>query len=392
MKKRISRGHLIRAGAVLALAFAAPPSSARVGPPPGDLYRLWIDQRISQHPDYDLLFADENLAATFVEDTSTPYTSLRPQTLSFRGQAWTEVFRALTEQGASMSREEATVALAWDFGFTNGYPGVVDPDHPDPDLGARWSGAHLAKAGVHRDIARKALALAGPGSYVIAANLAVALQVLSDKLSCYDSERWESIGLRSDVMGRFMLAETLDQVTDFDLAYVSRLLQVEMSQWHAGRMGIYGRRQLPAPFRVARVAAAFRETHGYGAQPCDDDGRPRELVAAQSPLNPDKDLCLVAANDRAVYAWYLRMLKAQTDPPENTFIHATAARLTRAIAPGRPMWLGVFSRDALRGAASVELVESLLADGLAQDGTRVIQADRYAARRLQLLCQKETAP
>jgi hypothetical protein len=353
---------------------------------------LWIDQRISQHPDYDLFFADDNLAATFIDDIGSPYSMLRPQTLSFRGQAWTEVFRALTVQGNAMSREEATIALAWDFGFTSGYPGVADPQHATPDLGAPWSGAHLAKAGVHLDIARKAIALAGKGSYAVAANLAVALQVLSDKLACYDSDRWVTLGLRSDVLGRFMLAQSLADVTDFDLVYVSRLLQAELSQWHAGGMGTYGRRQLPGPFRVARVAAAYRETVGYGAQPCTAEGRPREYVAAHSPLNPDKELCLIAANDRAVYEWYLRMAKAQMDPERNTFVHATAARLARVLSPKRPMWLGVFAREALRGAASVELVESLLADELAVDGARVVQADRYAARRLLLLCQKEMAP
>lgn len=393
--KRSATVHHRGVMAIALFALAVPAmahANARVGPPPGDILAAWVKARLADTPAHDHLVDDHGMTGDMVSTASgSIYTALRSHPYAFRGTVWTSAFSALAVQGTALTHAEATEALAWDLGMTNGYPGINDALHPASELGARWAGTQLAKAGVTAEIARKALNLAGQGAYAVAANYAVAVQILVEKLACFEPSQWASLGLRQDVLQRFMLAETTADLRDYDMVYLMRLLQGELSTWHAGSMTTSGRRELPTALRVARVAAAYRDMQGYTNDPCTDTGAARVVAGAAQPASGDTLLCLVAANDRAVLRWYLDMLDRQTDPLRVNFVTATAQRLNKALRPVRPLWLGVLSKELRAFAVHVEVTESLAAEAMSSSIGDADPANRYSARRTLMLCEKELA-
>jgi hypothetical protein len=362
---------------------------ARVGPPAGDIFSAWITARLAETPAHDYLVSDDIVTGDMVTPKGSVYTHLRSVPYGFRGTVWHRALSTLTSEDTPLNRAEATEALAWDLGMTNGYPGASDPAYPAPDLGVTWAGAQLQKAGVPEDIARKALALAGSGAYAAAANYAVAAQLLAEKLACFEASQWAAIGLRSDVLGRFMLAQSLVDIPDYDLIYLTRILQGALSTWHGGEITRFGRRELPTPLRVARVAAAYRDMQGYDEEPCSDDGKPRVGIAAVSADDGNKALCLVAANDRAVLDWYHKVLDGQIEPGHANFTNAPALRMTRLLRPLRPLWIGVLDRKLQRYATHVEVLESIVADKANDSQESAESSDRYRERRALFLCEKE---
>ena len=383
----LSRGLCLSLGVIASgTAFAG-----RVGPPMGDIYQTWIKERLSKTPSYDVLSSDDVTVSGFVNDVISPYAPLRSTPFRFSGRVWSSVFQKMLNKGYPMTLVEATEALAHDIGMTRGYAGLSDPLVPLPTLGRPWAAEQIVKAGVSVDIAKKALSLAGDGAYAVAANYAVAMQVLVEKMACFTPERWDEIGLRSDVAARFMKASRLAEIDDFDLVYLSRLLQGELSSWRPGGLSIYGRRQLPAALRVARVAAAYRDLQGYSNEPCTDKGQAKNGVAATSPLENARTMCFVDATDRAVYAWYLKALEAQLDPTMSNFITRPGGGMTLFLRRVRPLWQGAFSKYALRAGTSIELAESLVADEVAITDEMASRAETYAQRRLMALCEKESA-
>lgn len=387
----LSSPHLARAlsvtlaGALTATVHASP----RVGPPSGDVLGLWIKERLAEPVASDALVTDEAMTHDMVTAPDSIYAILRRAPYAFRGAAWLRTFSGLTDRATPMTRPQATEALAWDLGMTNGYPGVLDPDFPVPDLGAAWAGTQLAKAGVAEDIARKALALTGSASYAVAANYAVAAQLLADKLACFEESQWAVLGLRSDVFQRYMLAESASDLKDYDLVYLVRLLQAELSVPAVGETTQAGRRALPTAVRIARVAAAFRDMQGYDSDPCTPAGAALSGIAATIPTDRSKAMCLVAALDRAVLYWYYVMLDRQMDPSNTNFVVAPAQRMIGFLRPMRPLWVGIFGKDLQVFATHVEVAESLAADRSSDSDEAVAKAGRYAARRAAFLCSKE---
>lgn len=380
-------------GACLSLAILASSTALaqRVGPPMGEIYQAWVTERLSKAPSYDVLSSDDLMISGFVNDVISPYAPLRSTPFRFAGRVWTSVLQKMLSRGYPMTLTEATEALAYDVGMTRGYAGLSDPLVPLPSLEKPWAAEQIVKAGVSVDIARKALELAGEGAYAVAANYAVAMQVLVEKMACFTPERWDEIGLRSDVAARFMNAARLAEIDDFDLVYLSRLLQGELSSWRPGGLNIYGRRQLPTVLRIARVAAAYRDLQGYSHEPCTESGVAKAGVAATSPLENARTMCFVDATDRAVYAWYLKTIDAQMDPTRSNFITRQGDGMTLFLHRVRPMWQGAFSNDVLRAGVSVELAESLVADEVAITDDMASRAEDYARRRLEVLCSKEAA-
>jgi hypothetical protein len=103
-----------------------------------------------------------------------------------------------------------------------------------------------------------------------------------------------------------------------DWAYLSHMLESEMSGWHAGRTTIHGHREIPVAFRVARVAAAYRQSLPFeGRRPCNANGTVDRTVAASSPHDAAREICLSHASDRAVHAWYRFVLEMQLGQDES---------------------------------------------------------------------------
>ncbi|UPG90652.1 hypothetical protein L2Y96_02445 [Luteibacter aegosomaticola] len=387
------RNPKLRYGGVLialAISLALPETAradTRVGPPAGDILSAWIKARLTESAIADDLVSDTAVTGDMVTAPSSIYSRLRHTPYAFRGTIWQRALSDLSTQGTPLTRLEATEALAWDLGMTNGYPRIGELSDL-PDLGAPWAGTQLVKAGVSEDVARKSLALAGHGAFAVAANYAVAVQILVEKLACYDPGLWAALGLRSDVLGRYMMAKSLADLSDYDLIYLVRLLQTAMSTWNGGEITELGRRQLPAALRVARVAAAYRDMQGYTDDPCSTDGQARVGIAGLDP-EQGQPMCLVAANDRAVLRWYLDKLDAQVDPDHSNFVTSPALAMTRFLRPMRPLWLGVLDKSLRAYASHVEVVESLVADGVTDSDMSSESSSRYAERRALFLCSKE---
>lgn len=385
---RRTRGASLWLAATLAVAGQAQ-ADVTVGPPAGDILSAWVKARLAENPLGDYLVSDSLVTGDMVARPASIYSRLRSTPFAFRSDVWQRTLSDLAVEGTPLSLSQATEALAWDLGMTNGYPGKGQAADI-PDLGAPFAGTQMAKAGVSEDVARKSLALAGPGAYAVAANYAVAVQILVEKLSCYDPGLWEALGLRSDVLGRFMLATSLADLSDYDLVYLVRLLQAAQSTWNAGELTPMGRRTLPTALRIARLAAAYRDMQGYTQDPpCTADGHARAGVAGVDPKDHGKPLCLVAANDRAVLGWYLSVLDTQVDPAQSNFVTAPARSMSRFLSPMRPLWLGILDKSLRAYGSHVEVVESLVADDIVDTEQSSEASNRYAERRALFLCGKE---
>ncbi|GAA0915051.1 hypothetical protein GCM10009552_32520 [Rothia nasimurium] len=384
----------------LASGLAALPALADTAvltmPPPasGDLLQAWLDARVNGIEAADELGSDGLFVAGMLNDSNSIYSALRPTPAAFRGSAWRSAFNALAVSNTMMSRAVATRVVAWDLGLTKarmgGHPAAVYA----PMIGSPRVEANLMKAGVSSDIIRQALHLVGEPSYAVAANLAVALQIVRDKLACVDRSEWSSAGLRKEVVDRVMGARSLAEIDEFDLVYLVRMLEGEMSDWAGVSASIYGRRSLPAALRVARVAAAYRDMLGYtnDTDPCTPEGRHRPGVAAESPTEKTRFMCFVDATDRATYRWFLEVMHAQVDPLITNFATRPAERISRHIRHIRPLWIGTHSGKMLTEASTVEVVEALIAYRAADPGSDTSSTQKYVDRVSQLLCDKEKAP
>ncbi|URX64185.1 hypothetical protein KR767_09115 [Luteibacter anthropi] len=365
-------------------------------PPPasGDLLQAWLDARVNGIEAADELGSDGLFVAGMLNDSNSIYSALRPTPAAFRGSAWRSAFNALAVSNTMMSRAVATRVVAWDLGLTKARMGGHLVDGYAPMVGSPRVEANLMKAGVSADIFRQVLHLVGEPSYAVAANVAVALQIIRDKLACVDPSEWSDAGLRKDVVDRVMGAHALAEIDEFDLVYLVRMLEGELSDWAGISASIYGKRSLPAALRVARVAAAYRDMLGYTAatDPCTQEGQHRPGVAAESPVEKTRFLCLVDATDRATYRWFLEVLHAQVDPLVTNFATRPAERVARHVRHIRPLWIGTHSGKTLTEASSIEVVESLVAFRAANPDSEVSSTQKYTDRVSQLLCEKENSP
>jgi hypothetical protein len=289
-------------------------------PPTGDFTAVWMDERIKANGLATAMRDDDKVTSTLLKDPSSIYSTLadvRKQRL--RGAPWTKALQRMDEEFETpMTDLEAKQAVAWDLGLTHALPGLSAGEQPVAFAGDALVQAHLIKAGVSVDIFQQAIRLFGAQHYAVAAYYAVAVQVLRDRVPALPEARRRASGLREMVGIRFIFAERLTDIGSSDWAYLSHMLESEMSGWHAGRATIYGHREIPVAFRVARVAAAYRQFLPYvGPPPCDTDGAADRRIAAVSPYDASRELCLSNAIDRAVHAWFRRVLESQLTQDES---------------------------------------------------------------------------
>ncbi|NID04541.1 hypothetical protein HBF26_06570 [Luteibacter jiangsuensis] len=230
---------------------------------------------------------------------------------------------ALKEHGDT--ERQAMRALQWDLGTTKARPGQeipheamskVDlsrlyPQHRDPLVVAG-----IAKAGVDADIFSAALAVTTDAHSTVAANYAVAAQIIRDRARAYPPEAWPRMGIRAGIVDRLVASVIPEDFADPDRRYLSLLVEQEARTRRVGLRNQYGLRGLSTPYRVARLAAAYRDGQGYALAstfPCGPDGSHQPGAGTQAP-GDHRPLCFVDASDNAVYRWYADEMWNQAHP------------------------------------------------------------------------------
>lgn len=291
-------------------AFAQTPSF-RAEPTTVDVYRELVRSRVeavgaANALDYDT----RGFQSLFLENPDSPYSNLRDDP-PIANEVWWYDF---VDRLAITSNDRTATALdmlQWQGGFTKARIGVEVTVGADAIGGYRnsYAAANAIKAGVDSDIFLKAWDMNGRMTTIAAGN-AVALQLLRDLMKSNAPETYEARGIKPGVLDRYLRQDSPDRLGESDMNYLADLLRYAIAQRGFTVDGA-GRRQLPAAYRVARVAAAYADAAGYfnhhgyckGNEP-----NPRE------PTGPgaseyDRPLCFVAATDRAVQSWFRRQMR-----------------------------------------------------------------------------------
>lgn len=314
-----------------------------------------------------------------------------------------EVIQALPEADAPTRRALRTVSTrehpvnqrdlhgmkVWDLGFTKARMGYEI--HWLPEELHVPGAANAVKAGIEPDIYAQAFQLAGPGYPAIAANYAVAAQLLRTKLASMPRPRWRELGLRHDVVDRFVHARDAAAMTDFDFHYLIQFLDGAMATWEAGHQSVYGLRELPLPFRVGRAAAGYRERDGYDTPPCLATGAYDPAHAGMGGLDR-RPLCFGDATDRAVRGWYVRTLRDElsTAQPMPRAGLGAAGRMAAPLRSSRQGWIGIARFAATPLASRKEVIEAKIANKLLLAGDLSYRDATEATRRaLRLTCRGE---
>lgn len=343
---------------------AATPTGARFHrpPPPGNEYAAWTMRSLALMNAYDLgdvspFHPDAEWTREYLADPSSIYSDLHPRLFSGN--------RAESADATAFPDSKRTArAIAWDLGLDKALPGYQTlPDYPGPTPGnlTLAVAANLDKSGVAPIYYEKAYALGGNDLFTLNAEFAVALQTLHDWVEATPWADREAFGVDEDALRRVMSARSLDDVSDHDLVYLADILRAELSARSTGDAAAGARRALPAPLRIARVAAAYRASNaGYAA--CHSDGS-RKDTAGSLPEDLARPICFSDATDRAVYRWYRSMRRHQLAQPPEAFHgdFGQVARLIDHFADVRPAWAGAYTNEALDWSNHAEVVEAQLA-------------------------------
>jgi hypothetical protein len=286
---------------------------------------------------------------------------------------WPEVLAGLP---GNLSTASAVAVLDWDLGLTRARPGR--DVQPRPGYKDDFVAASATKADVDADIFWHMVDLTGFRHSARAATYAVAMQILRGQVQGTAPERRALLGIDEEVFRRVMEAAYLDQVSTYDMQYLSALVQHRLIHWQPGDRSSMGLRALPTVYRVARVAAAYRDAQGYvGGYPCTPDATPLNGSAGTGIEGDDRSLCFVAATDRAVHRWYVDEAQRQAAwIPERE--HDGMQRLAG---------FAVAILALLDLAPLVEVVEAVAADDLVTaQWLTPVEADMAAERADLLFC------
>ncbi|WP_448096130.1 hypothetical protein [Luteibacter yeojuensis] len=307
-------------------------------------------------------------------DPASPYSDLIVEPAFTNDVDWPSLLERIP--GGPLGSSEALAVMQWDLGMTRARPGL--------DIQAKagyrddFAAASATKADVDADIFWHVLDLTGYNHSAKGAGYAVGLQILRRQLAETPADRRITLNVDPDVFMRFMQARHFDEVTEYDLGYLSMLVQQRLIHWRAGERASTGRRALPVAYRVARVAAAYRDLEGYLAgYPCDRTARPVTGTAGTGTAGDERPLCFVAATDRAVHRWYLDEYRRQG-----------------RVMPHHESGLARFARFAgailvlVDLAGALEIVEALIADDLvAAEAIGPAEAEFAAERADALSCR-----
>lgn len=322
--------------------------------------------------------AMEHTNATFIGsmllDPGSPYSELDPSPRFTNEVAWAELVSSLPSP--DIDGDAALAIMQWDLGMTKARPGVeveVASGYRDP-----FVAASARKADVDADIFWQALNLTGNRYSTVAATYAVGLQILRAQIASTPEAERERLGIDAAVFDRLMAASHAGETQAYDLHYLATLVQFRLVHWQPGGKASTSRRNLPLAYRVARVAAAYRDTQGYvNGGPCQRDASPRLATAGTGTTDDDRPLCFVAATDRAVHRWYLREYRTQVSGfIPNQHIHDGLHKLLNVAA-------GIVA--LLDFAGFVESIEAQVAENLVQNDVLAADEALFTNERADLL-------
>ena len=277
----------------------------------------------------------------------------------------------------------------WDLGYTKARTGRDIPRLPD-ELRNTSGAPSLVKAGIDADLYVQAMHLSGAEHPMIAANYALAAQLLRTKLSTTPRVLWAQHGLRHDVLDRFVHAGSGTSMYDYDFYYLIHILDGAMSTWSAGDLSTYGLRELPTTFRVARIAAAYRDRLPYDHEPCRADRSYDPRYAGMGGVDK-RPLCFEDATDRAVHAWYAMAFRAELSSirPVPRSGATVAERMATPLQASRQGWIGIRRNGLIEDAVRLEVVEAKIADALLAEGSLSYRdAFDVSRRALRLTCAR----
>lgn len=302
-------------GICLAAMILAMPATCHASRVTGiDVVSLMQRERVARMgPEWPEGYGNAALMRDILLDPASPYSDTNRSPTFANQPDWQAVLDALGDR--VRSDRDALGVLYWDLGVTKARPGL------DIDAGATrpfkdpFIAAGARKADVDADIFWHMLDITGYAHSTKAAYYAVALQILRRQMQDIAPARRAAVGIHADVFGRVMGARHDEEISPHDLRYLSALVQHRMLHWRPGGRASTGLRELPVAYRIARIAAAYRDARGYPmGPPCHADASPVVGTAGTGAEGDPRDLCFVAATDRAVHRWYVNEVRFQAKP------------------------------------------------------------------------------
>lgn len=278
-----------------------------------DVYRELIRHRIADvGVDATFDYDTRGFVSSFLEDPDSPYSNLRSDPPITNELWWYDFAEGLPIDVVDKSAKALEI-LQWQGGFTKARIGVdlVVDDAAVKNYHGGYAAANAIKAGVDVDIFWKARDLNGSLT-TVAAGHAVALQLLRDQVLSHPADTYEARGIKPGVLDRYLNQQNPELLEEGDVAYLADLLSFAISD-HSFSIDRNGKKQLPAAYRVARVAAAYADARGYfNPQGYCKGNDPRPGV----PTGPNASeyhapLCFVTATDRAVQSWLRREMRQE---------------------------------------------------------------------------------
>ncbi|UPG90661.1 hypothetical protein L2Y96_02490 [Luteibacter aegosomaticola] len=295
---------MFRRSLSLAVMAGLLPLGAIASPP--DIIETYIRARTEVAPSAARIQDTPTFLAAYLTQPSSPYSDLIASPDDLNEVWWSDYTRRLL--GHEGDPEAALALLQKAAGLTKARPGIeVTVTAADA---ANYRGAEAAaaaiKAGIDLDIYNHALDLNHP-HVTAAAGQAVALQMLREQMNRYPADQYESHGVRTDVFVRVMSARSHDEVSEDDDRYLGAILRFAMDLAHTSSD------HLPTIYRVARIAASYKDRAGYfGAPLCSGDGpSPNMPTDYATALADHRPLCFKAATDRGVHAWFREELRLE---------------------------------------------------------------------------------
>ncbi|NID04545.1 hypothetical protein HBF26_06590 [Luteibacter jiangsuensis] len=352
---------------VAALVLAIPACSHATRITGIDVVSLMQRERIARMgPQWPEGYGTASLMRDILVDPASPYSDTKASPDLLNELHWRATLDALGNRVAS--EREALEVLYWDLGVTKAPPQVGTEAAAARSFRDPFVAAGARKADVDADIFWHMLDVTGYAHSTKAAYYAVALQILRRQMQDIVPERRAALGVHADVFARVMAARQDEEMSPHDLRYLSALVQHRMLHWRPGGRASTGLRELPVAYRIARIAAAYRDARGYfTGPPCHLDGSPVMRTAGTGAEGDRRDLCFAGATDRAVHRWYVEEVRFQAmprprRPPEHTSLFSAIALLALPLLEMAPV---------------LEFVEAVVADELV--AAEAIEAEDAAA-------------